>query len=267
MRVTSATMPKARSGKVSVEPREAQGSGGPEAPMPWLQLGDRRVEVKALQRELKQAGIPCGPIDGYLGPVTQAALKRYQQQKGLVVDGQAGPQTWGSMGKQGLPKEDRANRSQLSLPPAGAEAPDDTPPAGPEDGDLRDRLLAHLNNPSRGIPGKCLKYASQVLVESGGMPMANRDRSQLPQTQEGRGQGLRYLDEMARQGTMKVGDLIYVNKKPGADPRSNNMAYGPHWFIYAGQGQYIDQHGIKSAAEMQNFVKGRVIDTVFHPFD
>jgi cell wall-associated NlpC family hydrolase len=38
------------------------------------------------------------PADGLYGPVSRAAVRKYQQRKGLIVDGVVGPQTLGSLG-------------------------------------------------------------------------------------------------------------------------------------------------------------------------
>lgn len=261
-------------------------SGGAEAsgPMPWVQRPDRRAEVKVLQRLLQANGIDCGPIDGYLGPVTEVALRRFQAARGLVVDGAAGPQTWGALGLVGAPRGDRLSPSlapigppsQLDLPPVerrrtegplpDAPGPEGPGVPGPAEDALRERLMANLANPARGKRGKCLRYANDVIVAAGGHAVAGQARRAVGQTREGRGQPVAYLDTLARNGTLKVGDLIYANRQPGADPSSNDLSLGPHWFIYAGQGQFIDQHGIKSAAEMARFLPGRQLDTIFHPF-
>lgn len=48
---------------------------------------------KALQQDLTDLGLYSGPINGLYGPVTTAAVKRFQARAGLAVDGIAGPQT------------------------------------------------------------------------------------------------------------------------------------------------------------------------------
>jgi peptidoglycan hydrolase-like protein with peptidoglycan-binding domain len=57
--------------------------------------GSQRVQV--LQRRLRLAGQNTGPLDGRFGPLTEAAVIRYQQGAGLAADGLVGPQTWTSL--------------------------------------------------------------------------------------------------------------------------------------------------------------------------
>jgi hypothetical protein len=54
--------------------------------------------VKAIQRGLRQAGFNPGPIDGELGPQTQAAVLGFQATRGLVQDGEVGPKTAKALG-------------------------------------------------------------------------------------------------------------------------------------------------------------------------
>lgn len=49
--------------------------------------------VKSIQRALKDFGIDPGPINGEYSSLTAAAVGAFQATKGLVVDGQVGPQT------------------------------------------------------------------------------------------------------------------------------------------------------------------------------
>jgi peptidoglycan hydrolase-like protein with peptidoglycan-binding domain len=58
-----------------------------------LRAGRRGWDVAALQFLLGRQGFPSGPVDGDLGPRTDAALRRFQAWAGLVVDGLAGPAT------------------------------------------------------------------------------------------------------------------------------------------------------------------------------
>lgn len=53
-----------------------------------------KVAGRALQEALLDAGIKPGPVDGYVGPATEKAVRRVQELHGLAVDGLAGPKTW-----------------------------------------------------------------------------------------------------------------------------------------------------------------------------
>jgi peptidoglycan hydrolase-like protein with peptidoglycan-binding domain len=59
-------------------------------------------EVRSLQTKLTAAGFSPGPVDGRYGPLTIAAVKRFQQADGLVVDGIVGPRTRHALAGGGL---------------------------------------------------------------------------------------------------------------------------------------------------------------------
>jgi murein DD-endopeptidase MepM/ murein hydrolase activator NlpD len=56
-----------------------------------LRAGSQGELVSAVQRALQI------PADGIYGPQTEAAVKRFQSARGLLVDGVVGPATWGSL--------------------------------------------------------------------------------------------------------------------------------------------------------------------------
>ena len=61
----------------------------PVATLPTtVRRGDRGEAVKLLQRELQLAA------DGLFGAITEAALRVYQHDHGLLMDGVCGPKTW-----------------------------------------------------------------------------------------------------------------------------------------------------------------------------
>lgn len=233
-------------------------------PMPWLERPSRREEVRELQRLLLAQGFDCGPVDGYFGPVTEAAVRRFQAARGLVVDGRVGPQTWGAFGRLGLPREGGA-RSAMPLPPASAEG---TPPSVPpvfaaslEQEALRARLLAQRTNWASGLPGQCLSYANRLVVDAGGRALVGAQALDVRVSHEGAGRPVSYLDVLVREGQLRVGDVVLANPGPGQPPGTVR-----HWFTYIGNGEFMDQRGIKSAAEMQRFLPGRVIASIHHPF-
>jgi peptidoglycan hydrolase-like protein with peptidoglycan-binding domain len=63
------------------------------SPWPLVREGDQQHPVKTLQYLLRARGHDL-IADGTFGPVTDAAVRRFQQQKGLAVDGIVGLATW-----------------------------------------------------------------------------------------------------------------------------------------------------------------------------
>lgn len=66
------------------------------AAMPTLYPGDRGDAVKALQRALNARGRTLS-IDGHFGPLTLAAVRAFQEQRGLTADGIVGAKTWAAL--------------------------------------------------------------------------------------------------------------------------------------------------------------------------
>ena len=63
--------------------------------------GDRGEKVKEIQTRLKRWGYYTGNIDGIYGKKTVAAVKYFQRQNGLTVDGICGEQTLAALGISG----------------------------------------------------------------------------------------------------------------------------------------------------------------------
>lgn len=64
-----------------------------------IRSGDNGPEVELLQYELARELYLGGPqdVDGVFGNRTAQAVRTYQQDRGLTVDGIVGPQTWTAM--------------------------------------------------------------------------------------------------------------------------------------------------------------------------
>ncbi len=71
-----------------------------EAPDVTLRVGDTGADIELLQRRLNRIsvnypGIPkIFPVDGYFGPGTEDAVRKFQEVFGLTVDGLVGRATW-----------------------------------------------------------------------------------------------------------------------------------------------------------------------------
>ena len=84
---------------VSALQNASPGSSGSSAIVP-LQRGSRGSRVRSLQARLIGLGYYTGAKDGVFGPGTEAALKRYQRDKGLLANGIAGATTFASLAPQ-----------------------------------------------------------------------------------------------------------------------------------------------------------------------
>ena len=61
---------------------------------PLLKKGSTGEVVKQLQQALKDLGYDVGAVDGQFGTKTEQAVKAFQQDRGLTVDGIVGDITW-----------------------------------------------------------------------------------------------------------------------------------------------------------------------------
>src|SRR5204863_31656 len=66
------------------------------SPWPFVRQGDQHHPVETLQYLLRARGHNL-TVDGIFGPATDAAVRAFQQQKGLAVDGIVGPATWSAL--------------------------------------------------------------------------------------------------------------------------------------------------------------------------
>ena len=83
----------------AVIPTEAEGS--PAVSRPTIRKGSKGVTVKEMQDILQRLGYDLGPCgtDGDFGKCTDAAVRKFQKDHGLAVDGIAGKNTWAELEK------------------------------------------------------------------------------------------------------------------------------------------------------------------------
>lgn len=229
-------------GWMPVHLNEPIGSGGAIV----LRGGSRGAYVTRLQEKLQAAGFNPGAIDGAFGARTEQAVKNFQRANGLRVDGIVGANTWNALGQGSVIEEPAAPSPATPAAPSGNGSGDEA------------RLRGTLRNRYWQRKRQCFRYAWTAAVAAGGKPYGR-----ATEFRTGRGQSTAHLGTLAANGTLKPGDVIYVNRSPGADPSSTNMRYGPHWMVYLGRGQFADQYGVRDARAMDAFVPGRKIDLLF----
>ena len=65
-----------------------------------LRRGSQGDDVAELQEMLNARGYDCGKVDGIFGKGTEAAVKAFQRDNGLTVDGVVGRNTWAALEKE-----------------------------------------------------------------------------------------------------------------------------------------------------------------------
>ncbi|MGH4051717.1 MAG: peptidoglycan-binding protein [Clostridium sp.] len=76
----------------------------PTPTKPILKIGSTGEAVTYLQQSLTNLGYNPGPVDGIFGSATQSAVKSFQKNKGLIVDGIVGSNTWAALDNPNLLK-------------------------------------------------------------------------------------------------------------------------------------------------------------------
>ena len=71
----------------------------PIQPFPLVKRPSNIFPVRPLQQLLRARGQTVA-VDGIFGPQTEAAVRAFQQSRGLAADGIVGPQTWSRLGVQ-----------------------------------------------------------------------------------------------------------------------------------------------------------------------
>ena len=102
---------------------------------PVLQKGSTDPAVRDLQEALKTLGQNPGTIDGVFGAQTEAAVRAFQQAKGITVDGVVGTITWRNI--------DEADQSEPVLQNGSAGLPVRR---------LQSRMSAFQSQPDGGFP-------------------------------------------------------------------------------------------------------------------
>lgn len=93
------------------------------AQQPTLQRGSRGPAVRVLQESLTKLGYKPGPVDGIFGPLTEEAVKTFQDDWHIDADGIVGPVTWGAIAKA-LAAQSPPAASGIPGEPADLPAPE-----------------------------------------------------------------------------------------------------------------------------------------------
>ena len=201
-----------------------------DSTQPTLRQGASGSAVKTLQAGLAAQRLDPGPIDGYFGPLTDAAVRAFQGARRLQVDGIVGPQTWAALGA-------------AKAPPATQPWKPASPPAVPGG------RTVHIDVPFRGYESndkagcfrRCTEMAAAVGVTVGGSDL----RIQVATSENAQGritidvkkarEGLAYIDVRLDAGDPVVVGVSYMDSNYNVDEITD------HFVIITGRGTDADQ--------------------------
>ncbi len=72
-----------------------------------IRKGERSQQVADIQIRLRSVGLEVGDDAGYFGEATEQAVRTFQQQRNILVDGIVGPHTWAELVETGWRLGDR----------------------------------------------------------------------------------------------------------------------------------------------------------------
>ena len=119
---------KAREVKNDAKEKTAELKDKAKAKMDRMEAKANQKDVTAMQQALKDKGYDPGPVDGYMGPRTKAALTDYQRKEGLSPTGRWDHETAAKLGVQtsAMPS-DKETINPAASPSTGTAASPATP--------------------------------------------------------------------------------------------------------------------------------------------
>lgn len=134
---------------------------------PTLRRGSRGEDVRRLQRELNQQLGGNLKVDGILGPRTEAAIRRLQQQRNLQVDGIAGPQTWGSLGGGSAQTGNGGQSNSNSSSQGGGQVNTNGTTTNPSNGNSNGGQGSVSHPPANATPAERTAHYTNMLRQQG----------------------------------------------------------------------------------------------------
>ena len=222
---------------LSGDPTQTQTQGGQTPGQPRGQSGstsdtllikeERGEGVKGLQEALNKAGIRDAqgqplPTTGYFGDQTEAAVRKYQEQKGLEVDGKAGKDTLTALGiypgqqqtaPTDKPQTPAANTDKPQTPAANADKPQvpaatttDNPPPVPAGSNDKlqpptqnDKpLMSNNNHPDNKLYQQALSNLEQLGPSGGFRSREDLEKAAAAVAADAKATGLQSIDHVSK---------------------------------------------------------------------
>ncbi|HEX5615303.1 MAG TPA: peptidoglycan-binding protein [Acidimicrobiia bacterium] len=186
-----------------------------------LRLGDRDDAVRELQERLADAGYPVIDEPGSYAADTERAVRAFQGERQLRVDGICGPQTWGALVESAYELGDRLLYTRTPML------------RGDDVVDLQHRLNAMGFDAGRedGIFGPATERALRQFQRDAGLatdgvcgPATRAHLDRVGRLAAGSVATVRERDDLARSSRRLTGQRIFVAVEPGLDVLGRALA-------------------------------------------
>lgn len=135
----NSTVPGATAGVVTQPPTAAPSP----TPQGSLKVGSTGAQVRQVQQKLKDLGFLKGSVDGDFGEATEKAVKAFQKQYGLTVDGKVGAETLAKLATaRATAKPDKTATPRPTATPSYADVYLRLGSSGSQVRQLQNRLIA-----------------------------------------------------------------------------------------------------------------------------
>ena len=212
------------------------------ASAPTLRSGHRGPDVARLQALLIEHGSEI-KADGDFGPKTEAAVERFQEDRGLYADGIVGTMTWAELLKTDQP---RATRRALSPAPGG-------PPVRVK---ISDPPGGYTSLRMRGDAAEALSTVFKKMVAVGAQPTTSGGLRSL-RAKVSPNRSATSMHYLGLAVDLWVGAAFV---RPHRDPYIVCREAGRHWRVYAkasqGEGRTLNavRSGLPEAVVTQNVI-------------
>jgi len=181
-----------------------------------LRTGASGGQVRDAQQHLRNLGYNVGPVDGKYGPQTSSAVRAFQREAGITVDGILGPETMEAM-SQAAPREKPAPGTAAPGTTPTPTVEGEAPPVEQEDDILRQLGILDDPEPERPVEDSPVR---SFLESAGGEVDWDPDTGEVivrgPDTGE---EGFRFEPDRVEDGTsyMSDEDLRHIANITGLD--------------------------------------------------
>jgi len=179
-----------------------------------LKHGSSGTEVREMQNRLKELGYLKGSADGDFGDATETAVKAFQAQNGLTVDGKAGAATLTKLYSSSAKRAASTTNTNTPKPTATPFTSYKNGDSGSEIRRMQQRLkeLGYLHGSADGDFGDATEAAVRYFQERNGLSVDGKA-------------GTYTLDKLYSSSAKRAFATPTPTAKPTATPKAENLNY------------------------------------------